>query len=348
MTSLKDVAKLAGVSVMTASRVINAKESVTRENRDRVIMAIDALGYRPNLTARSLRAQRSYTLGFLLPNIENPMFAALAKYVEEEANRLGYNLMVANTWENPVREASSLELMYSRLIDGIIISPVSAENDELINKYKLPTVVLDRSLKNNGKVPVVTTDNQMVGRLAARHLLSLGHRHFACLTGPLHINVFSDRMEGYRDELSQHGCSLDMIIRIPHAASVEQASSATGNLLRECKLHPLALFCVSDLAAIGAINQAKRMGLNVPYDLSVVGVDDIPGGEWITPPLTTIKQPFAMIASAGVKLLVRMLEEKGFVPDNINLLPEIVVRQSSGEYVGDGWLQKSKPRHADS
>lgn len=331
MASIKDVAKLAGVSAMTVSRVINAKDTVSRKNKSRVLRAIDALGYLPSRTARTLRSRRSHIIGLLLPNIENPVFVALAKHVEEEANRSGYNIMIANTWESASREANCLELMLSLLIDGIIISPVSSENDELINRCKTPVVVLDRSLKNNNRAPIVAVDNLMIGRLAARHLLALGHRHFACLTGPSHIDVFSDRLEGFRDELGRSGHGLDLISSIAQIASVEQASAAAKALLQECAPRPLAVFCVSDLAAIGVIKEAKRMGIAVPGDLSVVGVDGIQAGDWITPSLTTIRQPFAAVASAGVELLVRMIGDAEYAPESINLRPEIVARDSSGE-----------------
>lgn len=335
MTSIKDVAKLAGVSIMTVSRVMNAKETVSEENRSRVLKAVDALGYRPSRMARTLRSQRSHLIGLLLPNIENPIFAALAKYVEKEANRFGYNIMIANSWESRAREANSLELMLSLSIDGIIISPVSSESDHLLGKCTMPVVVLDRSLRRDCHTPVVTVDNVMVGRVAARHLLDLGHRHFACLAGPAHVDVFSDRLEGYASELRRHGFAAPPTERVKEAASVANADTAMTKLLRRRRARPLALFCVTDLAAIGAISAAKSLGLDVPGDVSVVGVDDIPSGEWITPALTTIRQPFAAVASAGVKTLVKMIDDPECRPDNKYLRPEIIVRDSSAAYGGE-------------
>lgn len=329
MTSIKDVAKLAGVSVMTASRVINYQGAVSPKARARVLQAIKELDYRPNLTARSLRAKRSQLFGLLLPDIENPVFASLAKHVEEAAQQFGYNVMLGNTWEDPEREARHLELMMARQMDGIIISPVSADNDELIGQCIAPVVVLDRSLKHNGPPPAVTVDNSEVGRIAARHLISLGHRHFACIPGPLHIDVFAQRLEGFRDELSRSGQRLEAVISAGNIGKVGYGAKFGAELLRICTSRPLAVFCANDLTALGAMQTAQRQGLSVPGDISIVGVDDIPACELTMPSLTTVRQPFPEIAAAGVKLLVDMIKDKNYKPEDVILKPQLVAREST-------------------
>ena len=329
MSSIKDVAKLAGVSVMTASRVINIQGAVSPKTRSRVMRAVKELDYHPNLTARSLRAKRSQLLGLLLPDIENPVFASLAKHVEEEAQRFGYSVMLGNTWEDPAREARHLNIMMGRQMDGIIISPVSTENDKLIGQCLAPVVVLDRSLKHNAPPPAVTVDNHEVGRLAARHLAGLGHERFACLPGPLHIDVFAERLDGFREELSRSGHRLEAVVSVDDIGKVGCGAECGNKLFRLCRARPLAVFCANDLTALGAMQAAQRLGLAVPGDVAIVGVDDIPVCELTVPSLTTVRQPFPEIAAAGVKLLIDMLQHKNFKPENVILKPSLVVREST-------------------
>jgi Transcriptional regulators len=331
MPSIKDVAKLAGVSVMTASRVINYRGSVSAQARSRVLRAVKELDYRPNLTARSLRAKKSQLLGLLLPDIENPVFASLAKHVEEEAQHFGYSVMLGNTWEDPLREARYIELMRGRQMDGLIVSPVSAENDEMLQTCNMPVIVLDRSLKHNPPPPSVTVDNTEIGRIAARHLLELGHRHFACIPGPLHIDVFAERLEGYREELNRSGQKLEAVISAGQIGKIDYGMEFGSELFRICHSRPLAVFCANDLTALGVIQSAQRMGMSVPNDISVIGVDDIPAGELTMPTLTTVRQPFPGIAAAGVKLLVDMLNDRSYQPENVILPPELIVRESTGK-----------------
>ena len=335
MSSIKDVARVAGVSVMTASRVINMRGSVSPKTRARVTQAIKELDYRPNLTARSLRARRSQLIGLLIPDIENPIFASLAKHIEEEAQRFGYSVMLGNTWEDASREARHLEIMMGRQMDGIVIAPVSTENDALIRQCLTPVVVLDRSLNHNAPPPAITVDNHEVGRLAARHLVELGHRHFACLSGPLHIDIFTERLKGFREELHRGGCRIEAVLNADKLDKVGYGVEYGNELLKVCDKRPLAVFCANDLTALGTMHAAHRLGLSVPQDIALVGVDDIPAAGLAVPSLTTIRQPIPEIAAAGVKLLVDMLNDKEYKPENVTLKPSLVVRESTTRVVGN-------------
>lgn len=329
MASIKDVAKLAGVSVMTASRAINGRDSVSPEATAKVATAAKALEYRPNLTARSLRSRRSLLLGLLVPDIENPVFASFAKHVEEEAQRRGYNVMLGNTWEDAGREARYLELMLARQMDGIIVSPVSGENARLAAECRLPVVVVDRVRGGGADAPSVTVDNLAVGGIAARHLLELGHRHFACIPGPLRIEVFARRLEGFREELARRGMGLDMVLGVEATGKPGFGARAGGELLRLCRARPLALFCANDVTALGAMRAAQRLGLSVPGDVSIVGVDGIPAGELALPRLTTVRQPLPEMAAAAVSLLVDMLEKGRETAESVVLRPELAIREST-------------------
>lgn len=391
MASIKDVAKLAGVSVMTASRVMNGNGSVTPEFRERVRDAAARLDYRPNLTARSLRSSRTRLLGLLVPDIENPTFAALAKYVEEEAEKRGYNVVLGNTWENASREAEYYEIMLARRTDGILVAPVSGENGALFRACPAPVVTLDRSfttpaapallidsragvhagtpenaparnpvsglaagpandpINDTANVPVktapfpmtdeppsVTVDNRAVGRLAAEHLLALGHRHFVCLTGPLRVSVFAERLLGFQETLEAASYSVESVHILEATGQIRQALALGESMFASppasLKSGPLAVFCATDVMALGVMKAAAGAGFAVPHDISVVGVDDIPAGLLVSPALTTVRQPIREMAVTGTAMLVGMLEEDGAPRGRRLLHPELVPRESTAPF----------------
>ena len=334
MPSIKDVAKLAGVSVMTASRVLNNKGSVSQNARLKVQKAVKELDYIPNLTARSLRARRTHLLGLLVPDIENPIFASMVKYVEEAAQKRGYDVMLGSTWEDPKREASYYEIMLARQMEGIIVAPVANDNNRLFSNAASPVVVLDRSFSGDSAPASVTVDNREVGRLVAAHFLALGHRHFAAIMGPLHIDVFAERLEGFKSVLAEHGHDVDYIATVEVTGKMDYGAKAGEEVFAACRSRPLALFCANDMTALGAMKTALRLGLSIPADVSLAGVDGIPAGELGTPSLTTVRQPVRDMAARGVNALIDILEGKTSEahPRRVLLKPELVVRESTGEY----------------
>ncbi len=338
MASIKDVAKMAGVSVMTASRVLNNNGSVSADARRQVREAVERLGYRPNLTARSLRSRRTRLFGLLLPDIENPIFAALAKHVEEAAGRRGYNVMLGNTWEDPAREAEYFDIMLARQMDGIIVAPVSEENSGRFRACDAPLVVLDRFLESAPELASVTVDNREVGRLAARHLLELGHRHFACIAGRRAIPLFAERYAGFAEEIAAAGKPAPNVREVEVTGKIGVGAEAAAELFapagrsRRAPRLPLGLFCANDMNALGAMQAANRLGLSLPDDVSIVGVDGIPAGELATPSLTTVRQPVPDMAAAGVGLLLEMLEGGAGGSRLVTMPPELVVRDSTKRY----------------
>ena len=334
MPSIKDVARLAGVSPMTASRVINESGQVSMKMKLRVMRAVKQLGYRPNFNARSLRVQKSSLFGLILPDLENPLFAALAKHVEVAANNHGYNVMVGTTWEDGRREQEYLELMISRQIEGMIVSPSSEENVDAFLNCPIPLALLDRKFPGAPRLPSLTVDNLEIGRLAARHLLSLGHRHFACIAGPQSIELFTERARGFRMELAEAGHAVEACIiakDMNELNKIELGSRHLGEIMVRCPECPIGLFCANDLSALGAMQAAHRLGLAIPGQLSIIGVDDIPACRLTTPTLTSIAQPMARIAGEGVKLLIDMIRDRDCRPGNVVLQPELIVRESTLE-----------------
>ncbi len=329
MVSIKDVARLAGVSASTVSRVLNKKGRTSRETEEKVWKAVEVLQYRPNLLARGLRSQRTKLLGLLVPDIDSPFFARLAKYIEEVAYRKGYNLILCNVGEDPRKERSYLEVLMQRQVEGIIFPRVSDESllFRIPHLSKIPYVVLDRTLEKE-EAPTVKLDNLAAGKLAATHLLELGHKKFACITGPQKISVSRERLEGFLERLAQAGISAENIYIVEGDFKIDGGRKAMERILAHFS-PPFALFCMNDMMAFGAIQIAREKGWRVPEDISVVGLDNNPLCEVFSPPLTTVAQPFDQIARLGITLLCKLIEGKRVRKKSLTVPPHLVVRQST-------------------
>jgi len=331
LPSIKEVARLAGVSITTVSRVINNKEPVKKETAEKVWEAVHLLNYQPNLLARSLRNQQSKLLGLLVPDIENPIFARLAKHLEEAASKKGYSLIFCNTNDDPEKERNYLEILVQRQVEGIVFSRVSDERlfFKTPQLSRIPYIVLDRTLEIE-EAPTIKLDNYAAGVLAASHLLNLGHKKFACLAGPLKIKICRERFYGFLDTLEKSGIGLREEFIEEGDFKIEEGKKAMNRILNSSPLEqPTAVFSMNDLMAIGAIQAIKGRGLSVPGDVSVIGLDNIPLCDVVSPPLTTIAQPFDEMAKEGISLLLKLIEGKKIRKTTIVLQPELVIRNST-------------------
>ncbi len=331
MTSIKDVAKLAGVSVMTVSRALNQTGSVSPATTRRIRQAAKQLGYYPNLTARSLKSRHSSLLGLLLPDIGNPVFAMLAKCIEAEAERYEFSVILGTTWEDPNRENSHIEHMISRQMEGLLISQVSEGSNRLLERCPIPVLTLDREFVP-ASFPHVGMGNRQAGRIAARHLLSLGHRHFACMPGPRHIGIFVERLEGFMEEIARAGLASPVVMGVTNIEEINPGMAVVKELLEACPDRPLALFCANDFTALGAMQAILGCGLAVPGDVSIVGVDDIPACVLTTPTLTTVRQPTPAIAAAGVGMMMALLRGEKPRETRVVVEPELIARGSTKRY----------------
>ncbi|MEN3183741.1 MAG: LacI family DNA-binding transcriptional regulator [Atribacterota bacterium] len=329
MASIKDVARLAGVSASTVSRVINKRGKTSKETEEKVWKAIEALQYRPNLLARGLRSQKTKLLGLLVPDIDSPFFARLAKYIEEAAYQRGYNLILCNVGEDPKKEKDYLEVLIQRKVEGIIFPRVSDESllFRIPHLSRIPYVILDRTLEKE-EAPTVKLDNIAAGILAATHLLKLGHRKFACITGPQKIGVSRERLEGFLTTLTQAGIPPEDVVIVEGDFRIDGGRKGMEKILSHLS-PPFALFCMNDMMAFGAIQVAKEKNWQVPGDISVVGLDNNPLCEVFSPPLTTVAQPFDQIAKLGITLLCKLIEGKRVRKRSMTVSPYLVIRQST-------------------
>ncbi|HEX5839362.1 MAG TPA: LacI family DNA-binding transcriptional regulator [Anaerolineales bacterium] len=329
MTTIREVAESAGVSYATVSHVINNTRLVSPETRERVLAAMDALNYRPNALARSLRQGKTNTIGLVLPDSANPFFAEISRSIEDEAFKKGYSVFLCNTELDTQRELFYVDVLSKKQVDGIIFVAAGDQADSLdyLIQRRMPLVMIDREVPNV-EADAVLTDNQLGGYLATRHLLDLGHRRIACIAGPSSITPSSERIIGYRKALEEAGISYDenLILRGDYHA---QSGMDITHIILGMDPRPTAIFALNDLMALGALRAAAEAGCSIPGDLSVVGYDDLEISRFTNPPLTTIAQPKKEVGTRAVNLLVERMSTKSQPPVRLVLPPELIVRRST-------------------
>jgi LacI family transcriptional regulator len=329
MATIREVAESAGVSYATVSHVINNTRLVSPETRQRVLAAMDALNYRPNALARSLRQGKTNTLGLVLPDSANPFFAEISRSIEDEAFKKGYSVFLCNTELDTERELFYVDVLSKKQVDGIIFVAAGDQADSLeyLRQRNMPVVMIDRDLPNV-EVDAVLTDHRLGGYLATRHLLELGHTRIACIAGPSSITPSAERITGYRNALEEAGlpCDENLILRGDYHA---QSGMETTHAILKMAPRPTAIFALNDLMALGALRAAAEEGCSVPGDLAVVGYDDLELAHFTNPPLTTIAQPKKEIGAQAIHLLVDRMSHKNRPPSRVVLPPELIVRRST-------------------
>jgi LacI family transcriptional regulator len=329
MATIREVAESAGVSYATVSHVINNTRLVSQETRERVLAAMDALNYRPNALARSLRQGKTNTLGLVLPDSANPFFAEISRGIEDEAFKKGYSVFLCNTELDTQRELFYVDVLSKKQVDGIIFVAAGDQVDSLdfLRSRNMPVVMIDRNLPNV-EVDAVLTDNRLGGYLATRHLLELGHTRIACISGPSSITPSAERMIGYRRALEEAGLSYDEGLVLRGDYHAQSGMEITHSILA-MKPRPTAIFALNDLMALGALRAAAEAGCSVPQNLAVVGYDDLELAQYTNPPLTTIAQPKKEVGAQAIHLLVDRIARKDRAPSRLVLPPELIVRRST-------------------
>ena len=328
-TTMQDVAQVAGVSLMTVSRVVNNKVDVSPATRDRVLEVIQDLNYRPSSIARGLVTQRTGTLGVVVPDISNPFFSSIVRIAEEEAYSKGYSVFLGNTNEEPERELAVLQSMEDNFVDGLILCSSRLDDEHLADVMdRFPSAVLVFRDRKHPDVGAITLDDVHGGEEAVRHLAASGHQNIGLISGPVISMSTAGRLRGYQKALKQAGLPLnDNWVR--HCPPVVESGYQHGKeLLQE---HPeiTALFCHNDLIAVGVLQACTELGRRVPEDLAVIGYDDIRLAALVTPSLTTLNIPRASIGTRAMGMLLGQIETENGNAEEINLKPELVVRESA-------------------
>jgi DNA-binding LacI/PurR family transcriptional regulator len=332
MPNIQDVAKQAGVSISTVSRVLNGTAKVNNEVKKRVEASIQALDYQPNPAARSLRTNHSRIIGLLISDIQNPFFMRLIQGVEDEAQRHDYSLILCNSNENPQREQQYLEVLYSERVAGAIIVPTRERLDEVtLNKFKernVPIVVVDRRVKDK-HVDAVLVDNVRGAYEAVAHLVSNGYRRIGAITGPLTVTTGRDRLEGYRQALRDAGIYNEPALERSGNFDVATGQKLAGELLQ---LSPPidALFLGNNLLTLGAWKAIHAHNLKVPGDIGLVGYDETYWSSLDELSLTTVTQPVYELGSAAFLRLYQHLQNPAIESrQEVLLAATLTVRGSS-------------------
>lgn len=329
---LEDVARAANVSISTVSRAISQPDRVGEATRARVMAVIREMGYVPSRVAQRLRKEHGHAhlIGLILPDIQNPFFADLARGVEDLAQKHGYALFLGNSDEDLEKERQYLEAMRAESVDGVIVPPIS-DSDKAVSsmiRVGVPVVCVDRRI-DGADADTVVVDNVRGAYAATDHLIRLGHRRIGFIEGRPQISTSRERMQGYRQALQAHGLEFDP--ELVREGDSRQASGArlAGELL-DISDRPTALLVGNNLMTLGALETCHARQIHIPEQLAVVGYDDMPWALALNPPLTAVRQPGYEVGQRAMELLLARIREPDRSTALIVLQPQLIVRRSCG------------------
>lgn len=334
--TIREVAKRAGVSIATVSAVLNHSAGVSEALRERVLDAVQELDYKPNFAAQSLRSRRSRLLGIILTDIRNPFVSEVAVGFEEGATSLGYQVVIHNTGDVAGRVVDALQNLQAAQVAGLVIATARAGDVALLeqlNGLKVPYVFINRK-PYPGVENYVGSDNVAIGLTATRHLLSLGHRRIACVTGAPQHSTSWERYYGYQQAMSEAGLEVPGGYVHWGNSFSEETGYRAGEMLLRLSERPTAVFATSDLMALGMVKAVRAAGLSVPEDVAVVGTDNISLSDSFIVPLTTVHQPKREMGLEAARMLVGLITGRQNGPASIILPPKLIVRTSCGAVRG--------------
>ena len=333
VTTIKDIARLLGISPSTVSRALRGHPDISLETKRRVMKLAQRLHYHPNLIAQSLQTQRSNTIGIIVPEIKHSFFASVIGGVEDVAYNSGYTIMVCASNEDYEREAINTRAMLSHRVAGLLISLSSKtknlEHLEMALHREIPLVFFDRSVKGLSASQVLADD--FTGAYeAVSHMVKSGHTRIAHLGGPLNISISRYRYQGYKKALQDHGLPVDKALVIRGGFANEDGYRGLKKLWR-LNPRPQALFAINDPVAIGAYQYAKEAGIRIPRDMAVVGFANEPVAALLDPPLTTVELPAYEMGQSAADMLLQQIktDQNGdFAPVIKRLKTRLIVRES--------------------
>ncbi|MBE6053422.1 MAG: LacI family transcriptional regulator [Clostridium sartagoforme] len=311
-TSIKDVAREAGVSIATVSRVLNDIDVVNEDTKKKVLEAISKLGYRPNIVARSLKTQKTKTVGILVPDISSGFYPEIVRGAEDVANIYDYNVILCNSDFDSEKEKEYLRVLKEKMVDGVIYmsSSLQEETLDIINELNLTTVLVETKDKEES-LPSVTIDNIKASKEATNYLLNKGFSSIAFAgTKKDNMNAWGDRYIGYEEALTEKGLKSDeSLVYYAGGLKVKNGYEAVEYFQKSNKQYD-AVICASDEIAMGVINALREKGKKVPEDVSVIGFNDNIMSSVFYPKITTIKQPSYDMGSVAMRMLIKMLNKR--------------------------------------
>lgn len=319
MVNIKDVAKIANLSVATVSRYLNQNGYVSKRSSERIEQAIRELDYKPSSVARSLSKKQSNIIGLIVPDIKNPYFPELARAVEDMAWSYGYTVVLCNSDDQIEKELLYIERLSQTYVAGLIVT-TSLMDPSVYMSIKTPIVALDRLI--DVAVPTVATDNRKGAKLGAEYLLTNGARNLLCIRGPQGLKTADDRLTGFLEATVEQG--IDPIVITTSFDFKDSAKAIEQTLATSPQID--GIFASSDTLAIAALHIAHKLGKRVPEELQIVGFDGIALGEMVSPPLTTVGQDLYKMGAAAATMLIEQIEGKELNQKVLNIDAQLIVR----------------------
>ena len=330
---MKDIANELGLSIVTISKVLRNHPDISPRTRERVLRHVQDRDYQPNMLARSLVTGRSFLIGLVVPDLLHPFFAEIAKSLSLAIRAEGYSLLISSSEEDAKLEEQEMRLLLARKIDAIVVASTasSGERFKSLRENNQAVLLIDRSFGNAADTFVGVDDHES-GRLATEHLIEMGCKRIAHISGREN-STGSQRLEGYRDALASHGIPFHPKLVI-HRTRVDTNSTAQGaeaaRLLLGKKNRPDAIFCYNDPLAIGAMQTILGAGLRIPEDVALIGCGNLHYDDSLSVPLSSIDQQTTVIGKRAGEIVLQMIEQKGARPaESVILKPSLVVRASS-------------------
>jgi LacI family transcriptional regulator len=331
MATSHDIARLVGVSQSTVSRALRGDPRVTAQTRLRIEDAARELAYIPNAAARSLITSRTDTIALALADITNPFYPQLVDVLHGEFGRSGFRTILLHDRDETSPSREFVNQLSSGAVDGVVFMSCSltSATPTAVAGRGTPVVLLNRELHDGRVADVVVSDNRGGGQLAAESLVKLGHRRIALISGPSSTSTGREREQGFRDGLANLKLALDETLRRESPYSHQGGYQAGLELLDRDRPGPTAIFCANDVVAFGVLEAAKRVGIDVPEQLSVIGFDDIEMAGWSAFDLTTIRQPLAQMAQTAARMLIERINDQGPVAPRRQVFPARLVARST-------------------
>lgn len=333
--TIKDIARETGFSVTTISLVLNNKaDKIPAKTKCIILEAAERMKYRPNQLAVGLVKKQSKTIGLIIADIRNVYFSNLARGVEDECRKNGWNLILCNTNDKCERDKEYIQILASKGVDGILFVMAAdskersvIENINLMNKFNMPYLFLDRRMEGV-TCPFISVDNIKGGYLATRHLIELGHKKIACVTGPFNLSDSKERLQGYKNAIAEAGITFDQKLIFPGSYKWEDGIASVEHLSGQ---EYTAIFTFNDMSAYAVCKTLKQKQVSIPADISVVGYDNIFFSEIAEIPLTTINQPIYEVGLCAVRELLNCIKNKCQMKEDIIMEPTLVIRESTAK-----------------
>lgn len=331
MSNIRDVARLAGVSVATVSRALSNPEKVSPESLDKVHKAIAEVGYRPNMLARNFRSARAYAVVVLVPDIANPFYSLFIRALEDRAHQKGYAVLLGDTRGTTERELEYIRRVETRLADGIVQLRPSSEKSQNNIPADVPCVNACGCEYTTG--PAIRIDNRGAAKSMVNYLISLGHKRIGVISGLKDNPHAIDRLEGYKEALAEAGIPFEKDLIAEGDFTMWSGLNAAFQFCN-MKNRPTAIFSMNDEMAIGAMQTLKSQGIRIPEDISVTGFDDIAYAKYSDPSLTTISQPAEEMGKMAMDMLLKVIEGEPLSQRECVLPTEFIIRKSTGPVPG--------------